>query len=109
MKIALVGPGIMEIPPKGWGAVESLIWDYATELGELGHEGTIINTPDRTQIIRDLTKEKYDYIHVHYDVFKKVFAFHNDLLEFPTLSYFRTNFDDETFIKNFKEVCYVEE
>ena len=43
------------------------------------------------------------------EVFKKVFAFHNDLLEFPTLSYFRTNFDDETFIKNFKEVCYVEE
>ena len=42
MNIALVGPGIMEIPPKGWGAVESLIWDYATELGELGHEGTII-------------------------------------------------------------------
>ena len=41
MNIALVGPGIMEIPPKGWGAVESLIWDYATELGELGHEGTI--------------------------------------------------------------------
>jgi len=43
------------------------------------------------------------------DVYKKVFAFHNDLLEFPTLSYFRTAFDDETFIKNFKEVCYVEE
>ena len=35
----------------------------------MGHEGTIINTPDRTQIIRDLTKEKYDFIHVHYDVF----------------------------------------
>ena len=67
MKIALVGPGIIEIPPKGWGAVESLIWDYATELGELGHEGTIINTPDRSQIIRDLCKEEYDYIHVHYD------------------------------------------
>ena len=54
---------------KGVGAVESLIWDYATELGELGHEGSIINTPDRTQIIRDLCKEDYDYIHVHYDVF----------------------------------------
>ena len=50
MKIALVGPGIIEIPPKGWGAVESLIWDYATELGELGHEGTIINTPDLSLI-----------------------------------------------------------
>ena len=69
MKIALVGPGIIEIPPKGWGAVESLIWDYATELGELGHEGTIINTPDRTQIIRELSEEQYDFIHVHYDVF----------------------------------------
>ena len=69
MNIALVGPGIIEIPPKGWGAVESLIWDYATELGELGHEGTIINTPDRTQIIRELSEEKYDFIHVHYDVF----------------------------------------
>ena len=67
MKIALVGPGIIEIPPKGWGAVESLIWDYATELGELGHEGTIINTPDRTQIIRELSEEQYDFIHVHYD------------------------------------------
>ena len=66
MNIALVGPGIMEIPPQGWGAVESLIWDYATELGELGHEGTIINTPDRTQIIRDLCKEDYDFIHVQY-------------------------------------------
>ena len=37
MKIALVGPGIMEIPPKGWGAVESLIWDYATELGAVSY------------------------------------------------------------------------
>ena len=43
------------------------------------------------------------------ELYKKVFAFHNDLLEFPTLSYFRTNFDDDNFIKNFKEVCYVEE
>ena len=61
MNIALVGvkpDGIMEIPPKGWGAVESLIWDYAGELGELGHEGTIINTPDRTQIIRELSERK---------------------------------------------------
>jgi glycosyltransferase involved in cell wall biosynthesis len=69
MKIALIGPGIIEIPPKGWGAVESLIWDYATELGELGHEGVIINTPDPNEIIRELKKDDYDFIHVHYDVF----------------------------------------
>lgn len=69
MKIALVGPGIIEIPPKGWGAVESLIWDYATELGELGHEGSIINTPDRQEILDSLQEDDYDFIHVHYDVF----------------------------------------
>ena len=51
MKIALVGPGIMPIPPDGWGAVESLIWDYALELDELGHEGSIVNTPNYDDII----------------------------------------------------------
>lgn len=69
MKIALVGPGIIEIPPNGWGAVESLIWDYAAELGELGHEGSIINTPDRQEILDSLQEDDYDFIHVHYDVF----------------------------------------
>ena len=65
----LVGPGIIEIPPKGWGAVESLIWDYATELNELGHDGVIINTPDPNQIIRELKSDTFDFVHVHYDVF----------------------------------------
>ena len=46
MKIALIGPGIMEIPPEGWGAVEMLIWDYTVILRELGHRVEIINTPD---------------------------------------------------------------
>ena len=27
MKVTLIGPGIMPIPPTGWGAVEILIWD----------------------------------------------------------------------------------
>lgn len=69
MNIALVGPGIIEIPPKGWGAVESLIWDYATELGELGHGGIIVNTPDQEQILEELKSDNFDFIHVHYDVF----------------------------------------
>ena len=51
MKICLVGPGIMPIPPTGWGAVESIIWECATDLGELGHEGEILNTPDKEEII----------------------------------------------------------
>jgi hypothetical protein len=28
LKISIIGPGIMPIPPTGWGAVEILFWDY---------------------------------------------------------------------------------
>ena len=59
MNIAFIGPGIMPIPPDGWGAVEMMIWDYATVLGELGHTGAIINTPDRSEIIEELKDESY--------------------------------------------------
>jgi len=72
MNIAFIGPGIMPIPPDGWGAVEMLIWDYATVLGELGHTGTIINTPDRSQIIKELEEEEFDIVHLHYDVFHDI-------------------------------------
>ena len=69
MKLALIGPGIMPIPPDGWGAVESLIWDYAVELGELGHEGTIVNTQNFQEIIDHLNEDEYEFAHLHYDVF----------------------------------------
>ena len=31
LKISIIGPGIISIPPPGWGAVESLVWDYYIE------------------------------------------------------------------------------
>ena len=40
MKISIVGPGIMPIPPTGWGAVEILIWDQKLALEKLGHQVT---------------------------------------------------------------------
>ena len=43
MKIALIAPGIMPVPPPGWGAVEILIWDYYNELQAAGHNVVIIN------------------------------------------------------------------
>jgi hypothetical protein len=52
MKIALIGPGIMSIPPSGWGAVEILIWDYYNELTKLNHDVTIINK----------MRNNYDYL-----------------------------------------------
>lgn len=72
MNIAFIGPGIMPIPPTGWGAVEMMIWDYATVMGDLGHTGVIINTPDRNQIIEELKQDKFDIIHLHYDVFHDI-------------------------------------
>lgn len=67
MKIAIIGPGKMEIPPNGWGAVEILIWDYFTQLKIIGHDVHIINTPDPTEIIKSVNKLKPDFVHLHYD------------------------------------------
>lgn len=72
MNIAFIGPGIMPIPPDGWGAVEMLIWDYATILGDLGHTGVIINTPNREEILDELSQNDFDIVHLHYDVFHDI-------------------------------------
>jgi glycosyltransferase involved in cell wall biosynthesis len=69
LRIALIGPGIMPIPPVGWGAVEILIWDYYRELIRLGHKVIIINTPDREQIVSLVNRGKFEFVHLHYDVF----------------------------------------
>ena len=49
MRISIIGPDT-PIPPKGWGAVESLIWDYKITLEKLGHEVQIINIGDPMKI-----------------------------------------------------------
>lgn len=67
MKISIIGPGIMEIPPKGWGAVEILIWDYYQELIKLGHDVQIVNTQNISKIIDDVNKFGPDFVHLQYD------------------------------------------
>lgn len=58
MKIAQVTPGLMPIPPNGWGAIEKIIWAYNLELKKLGHEVDIIYCDD-------IHKDDYDVVHVH--------------------------------------------
>ena len=72
MKIALIGPGIMPIPPPAWGAVEILIWDYYNELTKLGNQVTIINTKDKEDIVRQINSGNFDFVHLHYDVYYDV-------------------------------------
>ena len=58
MKIINVTPGLLPIPPNGWGAVEKIIWDYHLELNKAG-----INNE-----IKYLNEVKYDdslIVHVH--------------------------------------------
>jgi hypothetical protein len=60
-KIALIGPGIMPIPPTGWGAVEILIWEYYQELLRLGWDVDIINTKNTDEIIDKVNKGNYNF------------------------------------------------
>lgn len=69
MKIALIGPGIMPIPPRDWGAIESLVWDYAESLRNKNHEIDIINTANVYDIANQINNIDYDFIHLHYDCY----------------------------------------
>lgn len=58
MKIAQINPGILPIPPNGWGAVEKIIWEYAQTLRESGHLVDI-------KYLNEVQPGEYDIVHVH--------------------------------------------
>jgi autotransporter strand-loop-strand O-heptosyltransferase len=58
MKIAQINPGLLPIPPNGWGAVEKIIWEYSLVLKELGHNVDI-------KYLDDIREGEYDIVHVH--------------------------------------------
>ena len=66
MKIAIIGPNT-PIPPKGWGAVETLIWDMKVSLEELGHYVLIVNIGDPQEIIKRVNEYSPDFVHINYD------------------------------------------
>jgi len=75
MRIVIVGPGVMPIPPTGWGAVEILVWDQNLALKELGHDVKIINTPNPTEIIEQINTFRPDFVHIQYDDFIGVYPY----------------------------------
>lgn len=66
MKISIIGPAL-PIPPKGWGAVESLIWDMKLSLNKLGHEVQIMNIDNPYKIINMINQFRPDFVHINYD------------------------------------------
>jgi autotransporter strand-loop-strand O-heptosyltransferase len=57
MKIINVTPGIIPIPPNGWGAVEKIIWEFHTNLLALGHDSHITYLDD--------IPSDADIVHIH--------------------------------------------
>lgn len=57
MKIAHINVGSITVPPKGWGAIEEVIWNYQRCLEAKGHTVDIRFPAD------DLSS--YDIVHVH--------------------------------------------
>ena len=72
MKIAIIGPGIMPIPPTGWAAVENLVWEQKLALEELGNEKLIINTQSPVEILQQINGFRPDFVHVQYDDFVEI-------------------------------------
>lgn len=58
MKVVNVHPGILEIPPKTWGAIEKVIWNYHLELQKLGISSEIL-------YLDDVKYDPYTIVHVH--------------------------------------------
>ena len=70
MKVAQVGPGILPIPPPGYGAVEKHIDHLSKELQKKGHDVTILNDvigeyPWAIRVGRMLREVHFDIVHVH--------------------------------------------
>jgi glycosyltransferase involved in cell wall biosynthesis len=73
MKIALIGPGLMPIPPTSWGAVEILMWNYKIYLEKKGHEVKIYNTKDLSSVKKDIESKDFDIVHLHFDNYLNFF------------------------------------
>lgn len=67
LRIAIVGPGMMPIPPIGWGACESLIWDYTIELVKMNNVVTIINEKNPSTILQKISEFDPNVVHIQYD------------------------------------------
>jgi len=65
--VYLIGPGLKPIPPIGWGAIESLIWDYHENLVKRGIKSTIINEPNLQQVVNICNNTMPDVVHIMYD------------------------------------------
>ena len=58
MNICQVTPGLLPIPPNGWGAVEKIIWEYYCHINKSEHKNEI-------KYLNDVKNDNYDVVHQH--------------------------------------------
>ena len=58
MKIININPGLLPIPPNGWGAIEKIIWDYHQQLLKLGIRSDI-------RFANEVQYDESQVVHVH--------------------------------------------
>jgi len=66
MKITFVGPGEINIPPNGWGALETVVWNQFANLQKMGHTVNIINEKDTNLTYQRVLETQPDIVHLHY-------------------------------------------
>lgn len=66
-RIILIAPGYTPLPPKGWGAVENILWDYYENLKKRNINVKIINTTNINNIIFQCNNYCPTMIHIMYD------------------------------------------
>jgi glycosyltransferase involved in cell wall biosynthesis len=67
MRFVLIAPGYKPFPPSGWGAVESIVWDYYQNLTSRGFSVHIVNTPNEDQMVTECNDNSPDIVHIMYD------------------------------------------
>lgn len=87
MKIAIIGPGYMDIPCIGWGAVESIIWALASRTRQLGHEVDIINSTDLQSVIKQINDTDYQFVHCEFDDYVGILSQHCNKPIYATTHY----------------------
>ncbi len=62
--LLMIAPGLVEIPPIGYGAVESIIWNYFQELPSHGFDVTVVNTLNANEVMNAVNEVQPDIIHI---------------------------------------------
>lgn len=66
MKICFIAPGEISIPPTGWGALETVVWNQYSNLKKNGYDVSIINEKKPQDILNTLQQINPDIVHLHY-------------------------------------------